>query len=139
MPGTKIRAFRDRERFGIDPRHGTVPLDRLLSDAYVDEMAASIDQLRRGPADRPGTTGPPLTPRPSAGGATQDQAIATLLTPHAATIQALAAGEALRAFGQKTGGKLPTTIAGLPPELGPLMSTLLKSAPAPQTQPQPPR
>ena len=42
----KKRAFRDRERFGTDPRHGTVPLDRLLSDAYADEMAASIDMAR---------------------------------------------------------------------------------------------
>ncbi len=71
--------------------------------------------------------------------ATQDQAIAALLAPHAATIQALAAADALRAFGQKTDGKLPSTIVGLPPELGPLMSTLLKSAPAPQTQPPPSR
>ena len=39
----KKRAFQDRERYGTDPRHGTVPLDRLLSDAYADELAASID------------------------------------------------------------------------------------------------
>ncbi len=39
----KKRAFRDRERFGTDPRSGDVPLDRLLSDAYADELAASID------------------------------------------------------------------------------------------------
>lgn len=61
--------------------------------------------------------------------ASQDQAIAALLAPYTATIQALAAADALRAFGQKTDGRLPTTIVGLPPELGPLMSTLLKSAP----------
>ena len=67
--------------------------------------------------------------------ATQDQAIAALLAPHATTIQALAAADALRAFGQKTDGKLPTTIVGLPPELGLLLSTLLKSVPAPQTPP----
>ncbi|MBM3597565.1 MAG: gamma-glutamyltransferase [Alphaproteobacteria bacterium] len=36
------RAFLDRERFGTDPRHGQVPLDRLLSDAYADECAAAI-------------------------------------------------------------------------------------------------
>ena len=60
--------------------------------------------------------------------ATQDQAIAALLAPYAATIKALAAADALRSFGQKTDGKLPSTIVGLPPELGPLMSTLLKSA-----------
>ena len=61
--------------------------------------------------------------------ASQDQAIAALLAPYAATIQALAAADALRAFGQKTDGRLPATIVGLPPELGPLMSTLPKSAP----------
>ena len=36
------RAFRDRERFGTDPRYGEVPLDRLLSDAYADEGAADL-------------------------------------------------------------------------------------------------
>jgi gamma-glutamyltranspeptidase len=42
----KKRAFLDRERFGTDPRHGDVPLDRLLSDAYADECAAAIDLNR---------------------------------------------------------------------------------------------
>jgi gamma-glutamyltranspeptidase/glutathione hydrolase len=42
----KKRAFLDRERYGTDPRHATVPLDRLLSDAYADETAASIDMTR---------------------------------------------------------------------------------------------
>src|SRR5258708_2776027 len=69
--------------------------------------------------------------------ATQDQAVAAALAPYTATIQALAAADALRSFGRKTDGKLPTTIVGLPTELGPLMSTLLKSgsAPAPAGQP----
>ncbi len=40
----KKRAFLDRERYGTDPRFGDVPLDRLLSDAYADEVAASIDR-----------------------------------------------------------------------------------------------
>jgi hypothetical protein len=62
--------------------------------------------------------------------ASQDQAIAALLAPHAATIQALAAADALRSFGHKTDGRLPTTIVGLPAELGPLMTTLLRAAPA---------
>ena len=62
--------------------------------------------------------------------ASQDQAIAMLLAPYASTIQALAAADALRAFGQKTDGRLPGTIVGLPVELGPLMSTLLKSTAA---------
>jgi hypothetical protein len=60
--------------------------------------------------------------------ATQDQAIAALLAPYAATIQALAAADKLRAFGQKTDGRLPTPIVGLPTQLGPLMATLMKSA-----------
>jgi gamma-glutamyltranspeptidase/glutathione hydrolase len=42
----KKRAFVDRERYGTDPRFGDVPLDRLLSDAYADECAASIDMAR---------------------------------------------------------------------------------------------
>jgi gamma-glutamyltranspeptidase/glutathione hydrolase len=42
----KKRAFQDRERFGTDPRFAEVPLDRLLSDAYADECAASIDPAR---------------------------------------------------------------------------------------------
>ena len=42
----KKRAFLDRERYGTDPRFGDVPLDRLLSDAYADECAASIDMAR---------------------------------------------------------------------------------------------
>lgn len=62
--------------------------------------------------------------------ATQDQAIAAALAPYTATIQALAAADALRSFGQKSDGRLPSTIVGLPPGLGPLMSTLLKAPPA---------
>ena len=42
----KKRAFLDRERYGTDPRFRDVPLDRLLSDAYADECAASIDMAR---------------------------------------------------------------------------------------------
>jgi gamma-glutamyltranspeptidase len=42
----KKRAFLDRERYGTDPRFGEVPLDRLLSDAYADECAASINMER---------------------------------------------------------------------------------------------
>lgn len=42
----KKRAFQDRERYGTDPRFGEVPLERLLSDAYADECAASIDLAR---------------------------------------------------------------------------------------------
>jgi hypothetical protein len=59
--------------------------------------------------------------------ASQDQAIAALLAPYAATIQALAGADALRSFGHKTDGRLPTTIVGLPAELGPLMSTLMRA------------
>jgi len=39
----KKRAFLDRESFGADPRFEQVPLDRLLSDAHADALAAGID------------------------------------------------------------------------------------------------
>lgn len=42
----KKLAFLDRERYGADPRFETVPLERLLSDAYADELAARIDRQR---------------------------------------------------------------------------------------------
>lgn len=61
--------------------------------------------------------------------AQQDKEIASLLTPYATTIQALAAADALRSFGQHTDGKLPTTIVGLPPQVGTLLGTLLQSGP----------
>lgn len=70
--------------------------------------------------------------------ASQDEAIAALLAPYAATIQSLAAADALRSFGHKTDGRLPTTIVGLPTELGPLMSTLLKAGPAAGASAPPP-
>ena len=66
--------------------------------------------------------------------ASQDQAIAALLAPYATTIQALAAADALRSFGHKSDGRLPSTIVGLPTDLGSLLGTLLRSgatAPAP--------
>jgi len=63
--------------------------------------------------------------------ATQDQAIAAALAPYADTIQKLAAAQALRSFGEHTDGKLPTTIVGLPPDLGRLLGSLLRTAPAP--------
>ena len=61
--------------------------------------------------------------------ANQDQAIATELAPYADTIQKLAAAQALRSFGEHSDGKLPTTIVGLPPDLGALLGTLLRTAP----------
>lgn len=69
---------------------------------------------------------------------TQDQAIASLLAPYASMIQSLAAAEALRSFGQKSDGKLPTTIVGSPTELGTLPGTLLPSAPGAITAPHAP-
>jgi hypothetical protein len=72
--------------------------------------------------------------------ATQDQAIAAQLAPYAPTIQALAAADALRSFGRKSDGGLPSTIVGLPTDLGTLLGTLLRSgsaAPAPGPKPSP--
>jgi hypothetical protein len=65
--------------------------------------------------------------------AAQDKEIATALAPHADTIQKLAAAHALRAFGDHSDGKLPTTIVGLPPDIGGLLGSLLKA-----TTPPPP-
>jgi gamma-glutamyltranspeptidase/glutathione hydrolase len=42
----KKLAFLDRERHGTDPRHGEVPIERLLSDAHADASAARIDPRR---------------------------------------------------------------------------------------------
>ncbi|HYM04862.1 MAG TPA: SPFH domain-containing protein [Stellaceae bacterium] len=67
--------------------------------------------------------------------AKQDQEIAASLAPYAATIQALAIAQALRSFGDKTDGKLPTTIVGLPTELGALLGTAIKNAPIPTAAP----
>lgn len=65
--------------------------------------------------------------------ASQDQIIANELAPYATTIQQLAAAQALRSFGDKTDGKLPTTVVGLPPNIGALLSTLLSTTVAPVT------
>ena len=62
--------------------------------------------------------------------ATQDKLVAEQLAPYTSVIQSLAAAEALRSFGEKTDGKLPTTIVGLPTGVGGLLSTLLNPAPA---------
>jgi hypothetical protein len=59
--------------------------------------------------------------------ASQDKEIAMALAPYADTIQKLAAASALRSFGDHSDGKLPTTIVGLPPDLGGLLGTLLKT------------
>lgn len=65
--------------------------------------------------------------------ATQDEAIATLLAPHVATIKALAEAQAIRSFGEKSDGKLPTTIVGPTPTIAaPLLN--LPTAPAGQHQ-----
>ncbi|MBX6742800.1 MAG: gamma-glutamyltransferase [Acetobacteraceae bacterium] len=42
----KKRAFLDRERYGMDPRSGDIPLDLLLSEARAAEHAAAIDLKR---------------------------------------------------------------------------------------------
>ncbi len=67
--------------------------------------------------------------------ASQDQAIAAELAPYASTIQALAAADALRSFGHKSDGRLPSTIVGLPPDLGGLLGTLLRSGAAAPSAP----
>lgn len=66
--------------------------------------------------------------------AAQDKEIATALAPYADTIQKLAAAHALRSFGDHTDGKLPTTIVGLPTDIGGLLGRLLNvEAPPPHT------
>lgn len=62
--------------------------------------------------------------------ASKDEEIAKLLAPHAETIQALAAAQALRSFGERSDGKLPTTIVGLPHDVGGLLNGLLKASKA---------
>ena len=42
----KKRAFRDRERYGADPRFETVPIDHMLSDAVAAGHAAAITMDR---------------------------------------------------------------------------------------------
>ncbi len=69
--------------------------------------------------------------------AAQDKEIAAALAPHADTIQKLAAASALRSFGLRSDGKLPTTIVGLPPDLGGLLGSLLNAG-APPPHPAPP-
>jgi hypothetical protein len=69
--------------------------------------------------------------------ASQDQVIAAALAPYADTIQKLAAAQALRSFGEHSDGKLPTTIVGLPPDVGGLLGSLLRTTQVPG-QPAPP-
>jgi hypothetical protein len=59
--------------------------------------------------------------------ASQDKEIALALEPYTATIQGLAAAQALRSFGDKSDGKLPTTIVGLPTNAQELLSGLLRA------------
>ena len=63
--------------------------------------------------------------------AAQDKEIATVLAPYADTIQKLAAAYALRSFGDHSDGKLPTTIVGLPPDVGGLLGHLLNTGAPP--------
>jgi hypothetical protein len=67
--------------------------------------------------------------------ATRDKEIAELLSPYTATIQALATAETLRSFGLRTDGKLPTTIVGLPSDVGVLLKSFFGTGvpPAPGT------
>jgi gamma-glutamyltranspeptidase len=58
----KKRAFLDRERHATDPNFADIPLARLLSDSYADEVAAGINLRRaasiplREPAPNDGNT-----------------------------------------------------------------------------------
>ena len=61
--------------------------------------------------------------------ADKDREIAQLLAPYAAVIQQLAEADALRAFGSRTDGRLPTTIVGLPSDVGGLLRGVLNPAP----------
>ena len=63
--------------------------------------------------------------------AEQDKVIASELRPYADTIQALASASAIRDWGAHADGKLPSTIVGLPPQLGNLLSTILQMPTAP--------
>lgn len=56
--------------------------------------------------------------------ASQDQAVAASLAPYADTIETLAAAQALRSFSEHTDGRLPSTIVGLPPDLGGLLGSV---------------
>jgi gamma-glutamyltranspeptidase len=53
MVEAKKLAFADRERYACDPRRGTVPLDRLLSDGYGAELASRIRMDRTSPPALP--------------------------------------------------------------------------------------
>ena len=65
--------------------------------------------------------------------AAQDKEIAAALAPYADTIEKLAAAGALRSFGAHSDGKRPTTIVGLPTDIGALLTALLKAAGPPAT------
>lgn len=67
-----------------------------------------------------------------------DQANAVLLAPYADTIQKLAAADALRAFGVRADGKLPTTIVGLPAGVNGLLGALFGLAAPAAAAPPPP-
>ena len=69
--------------------------------------------------------------------AAQDKEIAVALAPFADTIQKLAAASALRSFGSHSDGKLPTTIVGLPPDIGGLLGSLLNAGAPPHPAPPP--
>ena len=70
--------------------------------------------------------------------AAQDKEIAIALAPFADTIQKLAAASALRSFGSHSDGKLPTTIVGLPPDIGGLLGSLLNAGAPPRPAAPPP-
>ncbi len=67
--------------------------------------------------------------------ASKDREIAETLLPYTATLQALAAAQALRNFGDKSDGRLPTTIVGLPANVEALLTGLLRAGSPPPAPP----
>ncbi|MFC5528760.1 gamma-glutamyltransferase [Cohnella yongneupensis] len=50
VEATKL-AFQDRDRYLTDPDFSAIPLERLLSLSYLDELAGRISMERAGPSD----------------------------------------------------------------------------------------
>ena len=71
--------------------------------------------------------------------AKQDEAVAKTLQPYTETIRVLAAAQALRSFGDRTDGKLPTTVVGMPSDVTGLLGALLAKPGVPVQEMAPPK